>query len=471
MKKAICWIRRDLRLSDHRALAMATEAAESVAVVFIFDTVILDELADKNDTRVTFIHQSLEELNAKLQSIGSRLVCAYGNPVELIPAITAQFGAEGVFASHDFDPYALERDRTVKQKLKDSGIEFKTCKDHVIFQKSEVLNQQGLPFRVYTPYSKAWRARFVASEDAKVYEANFENLASLSSLEGMPEIPSLVQMGFQFASPWIAAGEDAASQRLNLFKSKMKVYKDLRDFPAVEGTSALSAHLRFGTISVREVIRAALQDGTPGGDKWLAEVIWRDFYHDILGNFPNVVTETFSPQFREIDWSGSDESYAAWEEGRTGYPIVDAGMRCLNQTGWMHNRLRMIVASFLTKDLLVDYKRGEAHFARKLLDFDLAQNNGGWQWAASVGCDAQPYFRIFNPYLQSKKFDPDGKFIREWVPELATLRGDAIHEPSPADCRMLGYPLPMVDHLIVKPRAVQMFESAKAKFEMTNKAV
>jgi deoxyribodipyrimidine photo-lyase len=444
---------------------MATEAAESVIVVFIFDTVILDELQDKYDTRVTFIHQSLNELDEKLRGLGSRLVCDHGDPSELVPQLASKFGAEAVFASHDFDPYALERDRTVKSKLKEIGVDFRTCKDHVIFQKNEVLNQQGLPFRVYTPYSKAWRARFVASEDANMFEPNVSHLAKISEIPELPSIPSLENMGFKFASPWIAAGENAAQQRLSTFRSKMKDYKDLRDFPAVEGTSALSAHLRFGTISVREVIRAAIEDGTAGGDKWMAEVIWRDFYHDILGNFPHVVDQTFSPQFREIEWAGSDESYQAWEDGKTGYPIVDAGMRCLNQTGWMHNRLRMIVASFLTKDLLVDYRRGEAHFARKLLDFDLAQNNGGWQWAASVGCDAQPYFRIFNPYLQSKKFDPDGGFIRAWVPELATLSNDAIHEPSMSDCNMLGYPLPMVDHMIVKQRAVQMFESAKAKHE------
>ena len=510
-RRALCWVRRDLRLRDHRALFEACEAADEVAVVFVFDSAILSELVDEGDTRVTFIHRSLVEMDSKLRAMGSRLVCVYGNPVELIPDVAKKLGATLVVASHDREPYAMERDDEVRARLAavevgglDSGgtdpggVGMVTFKDHVIFESGEVMNQAGLPFRVYTPYSKTWRANFVEEVHAAEYCPRYERLASVAVLdaafgiagEAGGGIPSLESMGFVEAEPWLAAGEDAAYERLEWFDGLMGAYKEQRDFPAIEGTSGMSAHLRFGTISVRELVRAALRkvqlgtmsatmsatgSGTgsgdevssrevAGADKWLAEVIWRDFYHDILGNFPRVVETTFSPLYEAMVWPGSEgdraeEMYAAWEEGRTGYPIVDAAMRCLNQTGWMHNRLRMVVASFLTKHLLIDYRRGEAHFARKLLDFDLACNNGGWQWAASVGCDAQPYFRVFNPYLQSKKFDSDGTFIRQWVPEIASLSGELIHEPTLSDCRLLGYPSPIVDHSSARDEAIKLFKS------------
>lgn len=474
-RRALCWVRRDLRLRDHRALFEACEAADEVAVVFVFDSEILGELKDSADTRVTFIHRSLVEMDSKLRAMGSRLVCVYGNPVELIPDLAKKLGATLVVASHDLEPYAMARDGEMKGRLAADGVDMVTFKDHVVFESGEVMNQAGLPFRVYTPYSKTWRANFVEGVHAAEYVPNYERLVGLEALNellvdgGRDEIPTLESMGFVEAEPWLPAGEDAAHERMAWFDSKMGAYKELRDFPAIEGTSGMSAHLRFGTISVRELVRAALRKvdsgvDVAGADKWLAEVIWRDFYHDILGNFPRVVETTFSPLYEAMVWPGSEseraeELYVAWEEGRTGYPIVDAAMRCLNQTGWMHNRLRMVVASFLTKHLLIDYRLGEAHFARKLLDFDLACNNGGWQWAASVGCDAQPYFRVFNPYLQSKKFDSDGTFIRQWVPEIASLSGELIHEPTLSDCRLLGYPSPIVDHSTARDEAIKLFKS------------
>lgn len=456
MKRALVWLRRDLRLHDHSALAAATREADEVAVAFVFDRVILDVLKDREDRRVTFIHQSLREVDRQLRERGSKLVVLQGDPVEEIPALAEKIGAEAVFAARDHEPYALKRDGQVG-----SALDLRLTKDQVILEATELKQV----YKVFTPFFKAWQAALRPDIDLVEREPNLEKLISAQKL---PENAwGFEDIGFEPCDLWLEAGETAAKKRLKDFSSKLAVYGTERDFPALGATSGLSVHLRFGTISIRECARLALAAGTTG-HKWLSELVWREFYQALLENFPHVVEETFQPQYRDMEWPGDPAHFAPWCEGLTGYPLVDAAMRCFNRTGWMHNRLRMVVASFLTKDLLLDYKWGEEYFARILLDFDLASNNGGWQWAASVGCDAQPYFRIFNPVLQSLKFDPDGSFIQEWLPELKELRGKAIHAPWEAsDFELLEagielgktYPRPIVDHQVQKDLALKMFGS------------
>jgi deoxyribodipyrimidine photo-lyase len=431
-------------------------------VGFVFDTTILRDLRDKDDTRVTFIHDSVMEVDRGLAEHGSRLMVRFGDPVEEIPRLAAELGVDAVFTGRDYEPYASRRDAEVAQRLE---CPFVTLKDHVIFEAGEVLTQGGDPFRVYSPYARAWRARFRPEVDAA--EAVVDPAAFAKNLELHVQDWPLEKMGFVRGEPWTPGGEAAGREKLRAFARKIGRYAANRDFPTRDATSGLSVHLRFGTVSTREAFRVALAEG---GDKWMSELIWREFYQDILANHPDVVVTTFNPAYRDLEFPGSDEHYQAWEDGLTGYPIVDAAMRCLNQTGWMHNRLRMVVAMFLTKDLLVDYRRGEAHFARKLLDFDLAQNNGGWQWSASVGADAAPYFRVFNPYLQSEKFDPEGEFIAEWVPELAGLPAHQRHRPhevSPMELLAAGielgktYPYPIVDHAAQKDLAIKLFSDLR----------
>lgn len=468
--RALCWIRRDLRLSDHTALAEATNQYEQVAVVFVFDTEILKFLEDCDDRRLVFIHRSLEELDQKLRAHGSMLIVRHGNPVHEIPKLASELGCEAVFTSKDYEPYARERDYGVDLRLRESGIAFTPLKDSVVFEGGEVLSQSGTPLRVYTPYGRAWRAKFSPSLHADDRAPNLEHLIRASQLKPFSFDWSLGVIGFQDNKLWLEAGEDAGRQRLNSFRVNISQYGEERDFPAKAGTSGISVHLRFGTVSARQAVRLALEVGTPGADKWLSELIWREFYQDILFHNPRVVTDTFQPQYNDLEYPGEEAWFEAWKAGQTGYPIIDAAMRCFNATGWMHNRLRMVVASFLTKDLLIDYRRGEAYFARYLLDFDLASNNGGWQWAASVGADPQPYFRIFNPYLQSIKFDPDGTFIRQWIPELALLYGKSIHCPSEATAMELAsagvtlgenYPHPIVDHATQRDKAIALLGAAK----------
>lgn len=460
MQRALCWIRRDLRLNDHRALHQATEAADGVALVFIFDPAILDPL-DRDDTRVNFIHQSLVEIDEQLAGLGSALVVRYGDPVQLIPQLARELRADAVFTAHDLEPDALERDKRVRERLLQQATEFRTCKDHLIRQKSEVLNQSGGPFKVYTPYSKAWKAALVPGSDLRAYEPNLAKLLPAAELSPVLRPWSLSDIGFQRKDPWLRGGQQAANQRLQAFLPKLDSYSDLRDFPASDATSYLSVDLRFGTISNRELFRQALQRNSKDAEKWLNELIWREFYADVLANHPHVVNTTFNPAYQNLEWPGAEEHFELWKAGQTGYPIVDAAMRCFKETSWMHNRLRMIVASFLTKDLLVDYKKGEAYFASKLLDFELASNNGGWQWAASVGVDAQPYFRIFNPYLQSVKFDPEATFIRAWLPELRGLSGESLHRPTSMDAISNDYPEPIVDHFERKTLAVALLARTK----------
>lgn len=471
-ERAIVWLRRDLRLHDHRPLAEATRRYPSVAAAFVFDTRILDRLQDRDDRRVTFFHRSLAELDRGLRRHGSRLVALHGDPTLELPRLAERWGASAVFAGRDSDPYAVERDAEVARRLSGFGCELRLVKDHVVLEAPEVTAPDGGAYRVFTPFSKAWLAR-VRPEDTEEQTPDLTRLAPAASLEGLGlEDWSLERLGFEEAPVPIEAGEQAALRAFERFLDRIDRYGELRDFPASDGVSGLSPHFRFGTLSIRLAAREAMARGSEGARKWLTELVWREFYQAILWRFPHVVNSSFRPEYDALVWPGGDEEFHAWAEGRTGYPIVDAAMRCLRQTGQMHNRLRMVAASFLTKDLLVDWRRGEAWFARWLLDYELASNNGGWQWAASTGCDAQPYFRIFNPVLQSRKFDPQGAFLRRWCPELAGFSDERIHAPweaSPLEQELAGcrigsdYPAPVVDHQTQKARAVALLSSVASR--------
>jgi deoxyribodipyrimidine photo-lyase len=437
-------LRRDLRADDHAALAAATREAESVRSVFILDTTILDALP-RRDRRVEFILAALAELRERIG-----LEVHHGDPRVLIPALARDWGVDVVHANHDDEPAALERDAAVAAAL---PCPLATHKDHVVFERSEVLTGAGKPYTVFTPYKNAWLKRLRDSDLAP-------HTVDGSRLQRSERpLPGLADIGFEPAdlTPAVGRGESGAQALLQDFLARIDRYADTRDYPAVKGPSYLSVHLRFGTVSIRQLAREAWRRDSEGARVWLSELIWRDFYHQLLHHFPHVARLPFKPEFALVEWDEDEALFEAWKAGRTGYPLVDAGMRQLAQTGYMHNRLRMVTASFLTKDLGIDWRRGEAWFAEQLLDFDLAANNGGWQWAASTGCDAQPWFRIFNPVTQSEKFDPEGRFIRRYCPELAGFDAKAIHAPW-----LHGGPAPIVDHALARARTLQRFERAKA---------
>lgn len=464
--------RRDLRLADNRGLAEATRRARRVIPVFVFDRNILGDLADRADRRVTFIHDAVTELKESLRGHGSDLVVLHGDPMRAIPALAEKSGAEAVFVNEDYEPYANVRDDAVAAALIDAGRAFHAFKDQVIYARDEILTQSGEAYKVFSPYQRAWLQRLEEEERLGLSPVAEESLnvkafAPRSALRGFGDAWTLKDLGFTRARLWIASGETAALRRLEEFLPSLQWYAEDRDFPARAGTSALSAHLRFGTVSIRACVRHARESDEKGARTWLSELIWREFYQMLLDRFPHVVNHSFKREYDAIAWPGGEAAFRAWCEGRTGYPIVDAAMRHFNETGWMHNRLRMITAMFLTKDLLVDWRRGERYFAAGLLDYDLAANNGGWQWSASTGADGAPYFRIFNPVLQSKKFDPDGTFIRENLPELSGFSGDLIHWPHDADdatqeaagCALgRDYPHPIVDHFEQKDKAIALFK-------------
>lgn len=463
---ALVWLRRDVRLHDHAALALATAHSQRVAVCFVFDTNILRALQDRDDRRVQFLLDSLAEVDSELRRSGSRLLVAHGDPVVEIPRIATMLGVERVVTNRDWEPYAIERDRKVAHALTSLAIDFVLSKDHLVLAPEEILSGGGTPFRVFTPYSKAWLAACTSGDIAeRPVHQNRWWPADRLDVPGT-ELRSFEDIGFRPPTVPVLAGAAHARVTLDRFLRKIDDYADRRDEPAAEATSGLSIHLRHGTISVRECFRASMERSSAGARSWTRELIWREFYQMILGQFPHVVDRCFRHEFDSVRWEENLELFHAWTEGQTGYPIVDAAMRCFKATGWIHNRLRMITASFLTKDLLLDWRLGEAYFARLLLDFDLAQNNGGWQWCAGTGADAQPYFRIFNPTLQSRKFDPKGEFIRAWVPELQGLSDQQIHEPanlSSFDLLAAGaqrYPRPIVDHGAQRKRAIQMLSRA-----------
>ena len=469
---ALVWFRRDLRATDHAALARALAAARRVYCAFVFDREILDALPRQDDRRVEFIHGAVGELDAALRAQGGGLCVLHGHARAEIPALAARLSAQAVFAATDYEPAAVARDAAVGATLATAGIAFTTVKDQVIFEKDEVLTQDGRPFSVFTPYKNAWMKRLTEADLAP--HAVAPAAGQLAVAPGYA-LPSLEALGFaptNLARLGIVPGASGATKLFADFRRRMGEYHERRDFPAVKGPSYLSVHLRFGTVSIRALAAAAWHDGGRGAAVWLSELVWREFYFMILHHHPRVVDHAFRPEYDAIDFPGDDARFQAWCEGRTGYPIVDAAMRQLNGTGYMHNRLRMIAASFLVKDLHVDWRRGERYFADTLIDYDLAANNGGWQWAASTGCDAQPYFRIFNPVTQSQKFDGEGAFIRKYLPELAALDAKQIHAPWLLDAAVqqragvvIGrdYPAPLVDHAAARAVTLELFKRARGQ--------
>lgn len=464
-EKALVWFRRDLRDHDHAALAAALSRSASVYCVFVFDTTILDDLPSRKDRRVHFIHASLLELDAALRARGGGLYVRHGRSEAEIPALAHELGVSAVYCNRDYEPAAKQRDATVATALTGEGIDFHALKDQCIFDREEVLTQAGKPFTVFTPYKNAWRKRLTSADVACI-----QTEGSLAApQEDAPS--SLESLGFattDLIALGIHPGMSGARRLWDDFRAgRIQRYGSLRDFPAIKGVSYLSVHLRFGTISIRELVRHAL---AAEAESWLNELIWRDFYFMILDHFPHAVEHAFKPEYNAIRWDDWPAGLTAWQRGNTGYPLVDAAMRQLNHSGWMHNRLRMVVASFLCKDLGISWRHGERYFAEQLNDFDLSANNGGWQWAASSGCDAQPYFRIFNPVTQSEKFDPDGKFIRRYVPELAKVPDKHIHAPwkmgrleQEAIGVIIGrdYPAPIVDHAAAREKTLARYAVVK----------
>ncbi len=433
----IFWFRRDLRLSDNAGLYHALKDGLPVIPVFIFDTQILGKLSDRSDPRVTFIYDTILKLKQDLQSIGSDLDIRYGNPYEVWTSILQEYKLKNVFTNHDFESYAVDRDNAVGKLLEDNHIGFRTYKDHVIFEKNEVVKDDGKPYTVFTPYKRKWIEKLSASSGSQELFQAFEAYRSEDYTQGFcktlkdKECPDLSIMGFERSC--IPMPSETVS------KAIIKNYDKDRDFPAIIGTSRLGLHFRFGTISIREKAKKAITLN----QTFLSELIWRDFYAMILYHFPHVEKKSFRPEYDNIVWRNDVSEFTSWCEGRTGYPIVDAGMRELSATGFMHNRVRMITASFLTKHLLIDWRWGEAWFAEKLLDFDLASNNGGWQWAAGCGTDAAPYFRIFSPDAQTERFDKDRDYIKTWVTELGTS----------------SYPTPIVDHKFARERCLSVYKA------------
>ncbi len=460
----IFWFRRDLRVGDNAGLFHALKSGAAVRCVFVFDTDILASLPPA-DRRIAFIWDCVADLRQRLQAAGSDLHVAHGRAQDIIPELARQWNASKVFANRDYEPAAILRDEQVAAKLAQQSGQLELFKDQVIFETDEVLTAAGRPYTVFTPYKNAWLKRltpfFVQSYPSQ------NHLAQMDCWQTPPS-PSLETLGFKRAHTALQGGSEDADQLFADFMLRITHYKSWRDYPAAKGVSYLSTHLRFGTISIRKLAQFAWQQGGEGAECWLGELIWRDFYQQLLWHFPQVVGNSFKEEYRQLEFENSPQWFAAWQEGQTGYPIVDAAMRQLKQTGYMHNRLRMITASFLVKDLLIDWRWGEAYFAETLLDFDLAANNGGWQWAASTGCDAQPYFRIFNPVTQSEKFDPEGKFIRRYVPELASFNNKDIHAPWLAKNPPLGfqlkrdYPAPIVDHAVQRQHALQLFSKNRS---------
>jgi len=480
--RGLVWFRRDLRAHDQAALYHALTRCEQVFCAFVFDKDILDALP-RADRRVEFIRESLVELDDTLRALSGQerggLIVWHAVASEAIPALASALDVQAVFANHDDEPQALDRDGLVRTRLAAAGKAFHTFKDHALLERSEVLTQTGKPYSVFTPYKNAWLKKIDAFQ-LKSYpvERHAHHLAARPEAHCQP-VPTLQDLGFEptaLSQLRLPTGARGAQQLFDDFLGRIERYEDTRNFPAVKGPSYLSVHLRFGTISPRLLARTAhrlMLEGNPGATTWLSELIWRDFYFQILHHHPHVVGQSFKPAYDAIAWETGPEAdalFAAWCEGRTGYPLVDAAMAQINQTGYMHNRLRMVVASFLVKDLGIDWRRGEAYFATHLNDFDLAANNGGWQWASSSGCDAQPYFRIFNPVSQSEKFDPEGKFIRRYLPLLAALPTKALHAPwlarplelQEAEVRLGDtYPLPVVEHDAARQRTLERYAVVK----------
>lgn len=425
------WFRRDLRLADNAALFHALKSGFPVVPLFVFDRNILDQLEDKTDRRVAFIHAALGSMQKKLLTLGSSMEILHGYPEQVMEVLLEKYEVRSVFTNHDYDAYARERDGRIASQLEEKGITLHTYKDQVIFEKDEVVKADGKPYTVFTPYSRKWKSRLAEKEQVIFNTTDY--LPNFYACEPHP-IPTLANIGFEQSHHPFPSEE--------LDEAVISNYAERRNYPAlVNGTSRLGVHLRFGTISIRSLVDKAKELN----ETYLNELIWRDFYQMILWQFPQIGKgKCFKPAYESIEWRNNEAEFNRWCQGNTGYPIVDAGMRELNHTGYMHNRVRMIVASFLTKHLLIDWRWGEAYFAQKLLDYDLAANNGGWQWASGSGCDAAPYFRVFNPALQTEKFDKERKYIQQWVPEYLDS----------------NYPEPMVVHEFARKRALEVYARA-----------
>ncbi len=438
----IFWFRRDLRLEDNAGLYHALKSGQPVLPLFIFDENILEDLQDRTDARVSFIHQTISELHQQLEKLGSSIIVKYGKPEEVWKDLIQEYNIEKVFTNRDYEPYGKERDTEIKSFLATNKIEFHGFKDQIVFEASEVLKKDGTPYMVFSPYARKWRARLetkmVTDENGQTYSYYFQSYPNEKYSENYYKtapLPLIELSAMNFEPSSIPIPSKVVAQGI------IRKYDETRNFPGNEkSTSKLGIHFRFGTISIREKARKA----QPLNDTYLSELIWRDFYSMILHSFPHVVQNAFRAKYDRIPWRESESDLEKWKKGKTGYPIVDAGMRELNATGYMHNRVRMLTASFLTKHLLLNWRLGEAYFAEKLLDFDLASNSGGWQWASGSGTDAAPYFRIFNPTSQMKKFDKDLKYIKKWIPEYETSR----------------YPEPMVEHKFARERCLTTYKAA-----------
>ena len=422
----IHWFRRDLRLFDNAALSMATNSGVPVLPIFIFDTNILQYL-NPEDRRVGLIYKQLQDIDLELKSINSSLKVFHTTPLEAFKELLEQFKIVKVFTNEDYEPYAIKRDYEVSKFLKSKNIELVSCKDQVVFAKQDVLKADGTPYTVFTPYSRKWKEAFHSKSTIDNFVVNKSCFLKFSA-----KLPSITSLGFN----------SCKSNFPSVLFDVIQNYAQTRDFPALQGTSKVGFALRFGLLSIRQLVKYAIEQKS---ETYLNELIWREFYMMILFHFPQVVDKSFKAQYDKIEWINNEQQFELWCQGKTGYPLVDAGMRELNTTGYMHNRVRMVVASFLTKHLLIDWRWGEAYFASKLLDYDLSANNGGWQWAAGCGCDAAPYFRVFNPTEQQKKFDPEYKYIKKWIPEFSNKK---------------EYIKPIVDHKFARERVLKVYKNA-----------
>jgi deoxyribodipyrimidine photo-lyase len=466
LKTVLHWFRRDLRITDNVALSEACKRAEQVIPVFIFEDAFRTG-PDVGAARLEFLLQSVESLRKNLAELGWPLIIRCGRSADLIPQLARETGAQAVFANKRYEPYTRRRDEEITQRLLGQGVGFELFKDAVVWDDAEVLTQGGTPFTVFTPYSRAWKARPIPAPRPRLGRAKGEIKVPPSD----PLPASTAAVGHPLTQTIPAAGERAARDLLRQFLAgPVYEYSGQRNYPATEGTSNLSPHFRAGTIGIRTVLEELAQARAKASpaqaascEVYLNELIWREFYTQVLVNFPHVTKGAFRPEYDRLQWSQNEAHFTAWCEGRTGYPIVDAAMRCLNATGTMHNRLRMIVAMFLTKDLLINWQQGERYFMRQLVDGDMAANNGGWQWSAGTGTDAAPYFRIFNPVSQAEKFDAGGKFVRRWIPELAALPDELIHQPweNPLLLARTKYPAPIVRHDEQRLKCLAMFKAVK----------
>ena len=427
-KSNIFWFRRDLRLEDNHGLFQALSAGLPVVPLFIFDRNILDELEDKDDPRVHFIYQALMNLQSKLEEFGTSIDVRYGHPEQIWKQLVKDYSLDSVFVNHDYEPYARDRDDSVAAILATQGIAFKTFRDQVIFERNQVVKDNGEPYHIFTPYSRKWRS-LLKPEDTRSF--SIKKLSGAFHKAVQIQFPQLEEMGFVAGGSFTDPSPD---------KEIIRHYDRTRDIPSLAGTTRMGVHLRFGTVSIRQLVRTALSLN----EVFLNELIWREFFMQMLWHYPRLVHEACKTDYDRIAWRNDQGEYERWCQGETGYPLVDAGMRELNETGFMHNRVRMVTASFLVKHLLIDWRWGEAYFARKLMDYELSSNNGNWQWVAGCGCDAAPYFRIFNPTAQVKRFDAKLEYIRKWIPELDTFQ----------------YPKPMVNHEEARKRCLETYQRA-----------